>query len=272
VAKKDDSASLPGAFVKCPVGLLADQRLTDAELRLWLTLVAYCMKSDSCYPSTKRLSEALRKSRTWIKTLILALESKGFLVREYRNGKAALYRPLVSNNRSTPLDHLTDEGGQPHLTTPVNSTCPQRSSPGFTSPRNDSRNRDEIDKRNRRKKQSTEPSAQDTSKPKTKKLTDPRVKEILEAFCSAYLEKFGVKYTVSGGRDGAIIKNLLADHSAEMLTRCITSFFADTDQWLVGKYNLPVFRSRINQYVQETTPAKAPEPARQTQRLRDVTY
>jgi len=258
--KSSEELSLPGAFVKCPVVLLTHGRLTPTHRNLWLVLEAHCMSELLCFPSITRLAKLLNLSARWVKTLLADLERLGYLTRNFQRGKCTIYYPQIPVNPGSTLPP-PDQTQEVHFTTPVNCSSPH---PGSTL-------HPETDKRNRRKKQSTEPSVRNAGKPKPKKPTDPNVKPILDYFCSAYKEKFGAKYSVSGARDGAIIKGLLTDHSPETLKRCIDAFFTDSDPWLDGKYNLPVFRSRINQYVQATA-TKTPEQPRQSQRLRDVTY
>jgi hypothetical protein len=81
--------------------------------------------------------------------------------------------------------------------------------------------------------------------------SDPNVKLLVDYFCSEYQTTYGHKYTVSGNRDGQTFKDLLKDHSVETLKHCIDLFMVDTDSFVNGKRTNPIFRYRINQYIQE---------------------
>jgi len=86
-----------------------------------------------------------------------------------------------------------------------------------------------------------------------KKRTDPRVKELIDYFCAAHEKSLGIKYVVSGQRDGHIFKSLLEVHEQFTIQQCVDLLFTDTDQWLNGKRTIPVLRSRINTYLQQQT-------------------
>jgi len=107
------------------------------------------------------------------------------------------------------------------------------------------------------------PQETGSKKAKTpKKPTDPRVKQLIDYFSNRHLEMFGHKYTVSGAKDGQTFKDLLKDHTSEIITACIDLLFADTDEWLNGRRTIPVFRSKINAYLQQLNQApEAPVPA-----------
>jgi len=106
-----------------------------------------------------------------------------------------------------------------------------------------------------------------------KPKADSRVKHLVDYYYTAYLARFEVKYSVSGAKDAKQFKDLLKDHSETTLESCIDLFLDDRDDWLhqePGRFTLPVFRSRINRYLQQTaqngrpptpsTPAHRPFP------------
>jgi hypothetical protein len=103
------------------------------------------------------------------------------------------------------------------------------------------------------------PTTKSSKKPKVD--TDPRVRNLIAYFCEQYVWTYHAKYTVAGGKDGQAVKALLQDHSTETLQRCIDAFFADNDPWLNGKRTIGVFRSRVNQYVQQCATPRQPRPS-----------
>ncbi len=91
-----------------------------------------------------------------------------------------------------------------------------------------------------------------SDEPKIDKPSDPRIKDIIDYFCTAYQQRFKSKYTVSRGKDGKTFKALLDDHSPEILEKCIDLFFADNAKFVKeAGHTIGVFRSRINQYMQQ---------------------
>ena len=104
-------------------------------------------------------------------------------------------------------------------------------------------------------------------KPRPKKPTDPRVSELIAFFHTQYQVRFGIKYIINGARDGKIFKDLLADHTLEDLKTSVELFINDEDAWLRdnGARTIPVFRSRINQYLQQATQRKHPGHQSQAQ-------
>jgi hypothetical protein len=80
-----------------------------------------------------------------------------------------------------------------------------------------------------------------------KQPNDPAVGEFLSVWCTAFHEQFKEKYAPNYGRDGAIVKGLLAVYSLEILVAKMKLFFQSSDEWLQKHgYTIPIFRGRIN--------------------------
>jgi hypothetical protein len=78
-------------------------------------------------------------------------------------------------------------------------------------------------------------------------------REALLFFCKCFERRFQAKYLPSFGRDGKLMKSVLAVHGdrfGELLER----FFDDDDEWVQqAGYTVPVFYSRINKYISAST-------------------
>jgi hypothetical protein len=82
---------------------------------------------------------------------------------------------------------------------------------------------------------------------KKERETDPTVEAFLSLWCEEYVRAFRERYVVNYGRDGAIVKDLLAVHPLEVLTAKMKAFFLSHDEWLTEHgYTIPIFKSRSN--------------------------
>jgi hypothetical protein len=243
--------SLPVKWVKVPAELLCDVTLSAQELRIWAVLKGHCPKKDSCDPGVKRLCDFTGLTDRWVRHSLIELERKGYLRRVPRRGQSSLYFPLPEDeprhcNTGHPGTVKPDQKGTPELQ--------------FQEPRNCTTDKIDVLKQNEERLQ---PSASSAPKRKSpKKETDPNIKVLIDYFCATHEAKFGHKYTVSGGRDGQIIKTLLTDHPLDIVKACMDILFDDPDEWLNGKRIIPILKSRINQYVQQlSTQQTTPTPA-----------
>jgi hypothetical protein len=260
--KSTPKLQLPGDFVKAPTALLTASDLSPAEKLLWQLILAHCVgDNETCFPSVNRLAAFACLKPRWTSDLLTSLERKGYLARELRKGKSTVYSPKLP---AGPMQYSAgvnaDPCSTPHDTHAVE--CVTTHAVECTLIRGiESEELNQITQpkgAGRTDKKSAKP------KPATKAKSDPNpdVRVVIDYFSDKYLEKFGVRYSVAWGKDGKILKDLLRDHSLEILQRCIDFFFADSDPWLDGKRTLGVFRSRINAYIQQTAiPKAAPTPA-----------
>lgn len=266
-SKRKQIKTLPGAYVKCPtalLGLLGDGVISPTELCLWLVVRCRCVKGSECYPSASTLAKTLNCRREYIYQLQSGLEAKALLKVKRRRGQSPILVPMLPAEPVNSSSHVDAE----NLLTPVHTGCEVQ----LTSPVNSSSHINRCSETDEPKQSVRQPSAAPSvmvpettpkqKKSKPRKETDPRIKQLIDHFSVCHLDKFGHKYVVSGARDGQLFKALLTDHDLETLQTCIDAFFADADEWLNGKRTVPVFRSRINTYVQQLSQKiAAPTPA-----------
>ncbi len=257
--KRSTSSALPEGFVRSldtyaevTRELLTDRNLTGEELRLLIFLMTHDLpdarnhglRKGYVYLSRATLASNFNRSTRQISNLVSGLETKGYVRREFQKGLVNVIQLL----KGPPLEHDTLaenlQGSdslllQESFNTPLQKTCKGPLKKTFNQ-------KNRIEEENK----------------KSRKSTDPNVRLLTDHFCSEYEKAIGHKYSVSGGRDGQICKDLLKDHSLETLKNCIALFLTDRDSWLDGKRTIPVLRSRINQYVQHTSSgSEAPVPA-----------
>ena len=102
---------------------------------------------------------------------------------------------------------------------------------------------------------------------KKKIVRDPQVKEFIDWFFQAYQSAVGEKYHVNGGKDGAVVKRLLATYDLPKLKELGEKFFASRDDFILkAGFSIGVFASQINKLVsskikkgQQDGRIKAPE-------------
>lgn len=73
------------------------------------------------------------------------------------------------------------------------------------------------------------------------------MKELIKIFCNEYLNRTGLKYTPSWGRDSKIFKNLLNDYSVEVIEDVIIGYFKGVEKI----YSVPFFKVKFNDILQE---------------------
>jgi len=258
-AKSSKELSLPGKYVKCPMSLLERADLTSLERNLWLVLEARCVKKDWCNPSIADLCSFVGIVDSRCRAILKGMEAKGILRTEYQNGRSKTYYPLEPPRHST---------GAVGPSAPATPQAGARFSTGAVRPKARLSTGDETDIVQIKETDASQPSASaalksKSSKKASKEKGDPRVKELIGHFSILHKERYGHKYSVSGGRDGKIVKDLLEDeYSLEDIQYCIDALFQDQDPWLDGKRTIPVLKSRVNQYIQKrTTEQPSPTPA-----------
>ena len=89
------------------------------------------------------------------------------------------------------------------------------------------------------------------------KPADSRVKGIIDYFFNKHLKERREKYHIDGGKDGAIIKNLLKTFTQKEIIDKIDAFFTSGDAFIEkAGYSIGVFKSQVNKL--KTAPAAAP--------------
>jgi len=79
------------------------------------------------------------------------------------------------------------------------------------------------------------------------KTTNPDIKHFIDWWVIKYQNTFSEKYLVIGGKDGNIVKKLLANYSYEKLIELAEKFFDSDDEFIIkAGYTIGVFSSQIN--------------------------
>jgi len=100
-------------------------------------------------------------------------------------------------------------------------------------------------------------SVPEKRKSKTKSPPDPRVKTFIDFFCKTYAAAVGKPYIVTGGKDGATIKRLLAAVGGngidplQELQQATGNMLADT--WGRGRASIGLLASQINSWRSKAT-------------------
>jgi len=185
-------------------------------------------KSFSCHPSRSAISARAGIHPRNVSRYLKELEGR-FLQIEYSSGQTSTYKLVL------------DYSDPPHKSDVTSEACRERHQT-YQGTLGDLDARKEEKKKNLEKKPSASPKGQ----------PDHRVKALVDYFCEKHKEVFGQTYVVSGGRDGAIFKNLLsADHDLETIQKGIDFFLTTPDEWLdkVGR-TVPKFPDRFVAFLQ----------------------
>jgi hypothetical protein len=78
-----------------------------------------------------------------------------------------------------------------------------------------------------------------------KKTPDPRVKQFFDSWAETFLQETGQPYVFSFGKDGKLLKDLLAVHPLELLQETCRAFFKDERCRLRG-FAIGIFFQEVN--------------------------
>lgn len=79
---------------------------------------------------------------------------------------------------------------------------------------------------------------------------NPAVKEFIDLWVQTFKEKFGEGYVVNGGKDGALVKKMLAIHSLDKLKEFCRAFYGSDDPFIKDSgYTIGAFYSQLNKLV-----------------------
>ncbi len=78
-------------------------------------------------------------------------------------------------------------------------------------------------------------------------------KKAVEYWCTAYEEKFSVKYDFTGSKDGRLIKSLLKTFGYEMLIQMMDEFLNTDEDWIqeYGGYTIGMLKIQTNKIAQQ---------------------
>ena len=90
------------------------------------------------------------------------------------------------------------------------------------------------------------------------------VKTVITAYYEAFKAKFQVRPVIEGGKDGAIVKRLVADYGEAKVLIFLRQFFTSEDPWIKGSgYTLGAFKASVNKLIAQNGapgPTKPPDP------------
>jgi hypothetical protein len=82
------------------------------------------------------------------------------------------------------------------------------------------------------------------------KKADPDVKTFILEWEEIWTQKFGEPYTISWGKEGKLVKEILKTHSLQDLRELRDEFFRSQDQFIkAGGYSIGVFKTQLNRLV-----------------------
>jgi hypothetical protein len=106
------------------------------------------------------------------------------------------------------------------------------------------------------------PPAEKKKRPaKEKKPATGNHAALIKHFCDGWQQRHGLKYPFCGAKDGAAASAILKalDDDLNRATGIADAFLDDPDDWLKGKHNLAMLRSRLTQYLESDNGSQAAE-------------
>lgn len=86
-----------------------------------------------------------------------------------------------------------------------------------------------------------------------KKELHPNHPRFIKFWTDKYLEKFEIKYSFNGGKEGNHVKSLLRDFGYEKLCTMAGIFLDSTDEWVIAQgFTLGIFYCQANKIAQKT--------------------
>jgi hypothetical protein len=86
----------------------------------------------------------------------------------------------------------------------------------------------------------------------------PGFKETMALFSELFLQRFGAKPDIVGGRDGKLLSGLLAAYGAPVVQRLLRFFFEHPPVWVQknGKFTIPAFKSAFTELLVQSRNGK----------------
>jgi hypothetical protein len=101
--------------------------------------------------------------------------------------------------------------------------------------------------------------------------TDPRIKRLIDYYHDRFVDKFGEKPVIDGGKDGAIIKKLLGTYSEEKIRELIDAFFESDDPFITRSgYTIGCLKTQVNKLLVQTK--KRPQETKIQQKPEEVPW
>lgn len=91
---------------------------------------------------------------------------------------------------------------------------------------------------------------------------NPGVRAVIDYYHDLFVQQFGEKPVIQGGKDGATVKRLVAAYGVDKLKTLLDAFFESRDPFVVQSgYTLGVFSSQVNKLLLATRSRASPTRA-----------
>lgn len=210
-------------FAPVPNWLAVRTEISQGAKLCYAVLMMRAGRDGSCWPSTNTLGEDLGVTGRQVKTYLKNLRECALIETEKRG--------MNESNNYYFLDHewMNIEGG----TSPrkEESITTERMNPSLalekaTSPYLDSSEKTQV-------KDTTVKVA--PSPKKRKEPPNPNVRTFIDWWCTRHQKVLGIKYMVIGGRDGGLVKRLLAQVDLPTLQENAERLLSTKDAWLIKR-------------------------------------
>jgi DNA-binding transcriptional ArsR family regulator len=237
--------SRPGVVPFDPIDKGLAARMKPADAKVYLVLCAHADANTlTAYPGVARLAELTGYTERAVQVALDRLRGLGAIVTEQGGGRNHMSKHRLLANPESPCALSTVEtlnGGAPFQT----GNPERRHTKGRTAAR-ETLNHGAQEEETEKKQPERKNCAADKPPP------DPRVKEFIDSFCQSYQEARGKAYIVTGSKDGATVKRLLAALDADTaggglaeLKRAALAMLAD-HKWGRERASIGLLSSQIN--------------------------
>ena len=254
-------------FYKLPQAIAARKDLSATAKLVYAAILNRLGKNSTSWPGIRRLAGDCGTSTGAIRRAIELLERSGLLAIERGHQRKA--------NRYTPVSYVSETNTKPE----EGLMCPKRTQGVSEMDTKLASYVSETDTEKittdslKDKVCASAPHDALRKKTKTPKAPpDPRVKTFIDWFADAYLQATGQKYVVAGGKEGALVKRLLASLSGngvdtlEELQRAARTMMAD--DWGKDRADIGLLSAKINSWLKPTAAATGDSYAEAIQRMK----
>ena len=247
---------MSGRFYKLPIDVAALRSIRPADKVIYAVLADRMGTNGSCWPGVRRLAQDSGLDAATVPQSVKRLERAAMVKVERRgNGRSNVYRLTPQSAWKTQALEKPKRLENPH--TGARKTHAQARA-------NDLHNQtDQLNQTQEARRQKAPP--------------DPRVRQFIDLFSKSFQTAQGRSYVVTGAKDGATVKRLLAamdreglDALAE-LQRAAGNMLAD--DWACDKASIGLLSAQINKWRgKPTTTSQRRKPASFTPAISTVDY
>lgn len=188
--------------------------------------------------SQKKLAARWGWNRETVSLFLRRLKRDGMLDLETSRGTGTGYSLITIANYSKYQDRQAGPGTGPDMEPSTETSTEPSGEPA--------RNRHEQEEKNEKKLRSD-------AKRAFVRDHDPRVKEFLDWFSGEYEPILGKPYVVVHGKEGTLVKRLLATLSLEALKAAAGKYLRSDDPWIKERgHTIGILGSKINEFTPST--------------------